>query len=141
MRNGIHVKVPRWLGEIVKYHMERLRLLNLDASPPGVAMGEVTRIWAETIAASGVYDEALDAPRFHSAFMTLQRTVERWPAPRHLLEALPARAEALKLPPPPVTEADRERARVMLAGITRKLRMSQHESSSPGKLRTPEARG
>ena len=135
------MKVPRWLGEIVKYHMERLRLLNMDASPPGVAMSEVTRIWAETIAVSGVYDEELDAPRFHSAFMTLQRTLERWPAPKRLLEALPARPEPLKLPPPPATEADRERARVMLASITKKLRMPQHESSSPGKLRPPKARG
>ena len=135
------MKVPRWLGEIVKYHMERLRLLNLDASPPGVAMGEVTRIWAETIAASGVFDEALDAPRLHSAFMTLQRTVERWPAPKHLLEALPSRPEPLKLPAPLPTEAERERARVVLAGITEKLRMPHSERSSPGKLRTPEARG
>ena len=132
--------VPRWLGEIVKYHMERLRLLNLDASPPGVAMGEVTRIWAETIAGSGVFDEALDAPRFHSAFMTLQRTMDRWPAPKHLLEALPARPEPLKLAPPPATEADRERARVVLAGIAKKLRMPHSESSSPGKLCTPKTR-
>ncbi len=133
----VHVKGPRWLGEIVKYHMERLRLLNLDASPPGVAMGEVTRIWAETIAASGEFDEEEDSPRFHAAFLTLQRTLERWPAPKHLLEALPARPEPRKLPAPPATEADRERARVMLASITKKLRMPQHESSSPGKLRTP----
>lgn len=137
----VHVKVPRWLGEIVKYHMERLRLLNLDGSPAGVAMGEVTRIWAETLAASGNYDEALDAGRFHTAFMTLARVRESWPAPKHLLEALPARPEPRKLPAPPATEADRERARVMLASITKKLRMPQHESSSPGKLRTPKARG
>ena len=121
--------------------MERLRLLNLDGSPAGVAMGEVTRIWAETLAASGNYDEALDAGRFHAAFMTLARVRESWPAPKHLLEALPSRPEPLKLPEPPITEADRERARVMLANITKKLRMPQHESSSPGKLRTPKARG
>ena len=87
------------------------------------------------------WDEAQDVPRLKMAFRLLAARLERWPAPKHLLEVLPARPEPRKLPAPPATEADRERARVMLASITKKLRMPQHESSSPGKLRTPKARG
>ena len=73
--------------------------------------------------------------------MSYYRTGQIESSLQHLLEALPSRPEPLKLPEPPITEADRERARVMLASITKKLRMPQHESSSPGKLRTPKARG
>jgi hypothetical protein len=102
--------------------MERLRLMNLEGSPPSIAMGEVTRLWAETIAASGQYEEALDAWRFHAAFMTLARQCERWPAPALLLRALPARREAASLPPPRMTKEERQRARAMLAGIAEKLR-------------------
>jgi len=121
----IHVPVPRWLGEIVKHHMERLRLMNLEGSPPSIAMGEVTRLWAETLASSGRYEEALDAWRFHEAFMALARQCERWPAPVHLLRVLPARREAAKLPPPKASANDRERAKAMLADIAQKLARSK----------------
>jgi len=110
----VHIKVPHWLGDVVKYHMERLRLLNLDGSPPGVAMGEVTRIWAETIAASGQWDEARDAWRLHEAFMTLARVRESWPAPRHLLEALPPCPEPPRLEPPAPSAEERARIRELL---------------------------
>lgn len=114
-----HIKVPVWMGEIVKYHMERLRLLNLDGAPPGVAMGEVTRIWAETLV-SGKADwhRELDAPRLHHAFLKLTRQADRWPAPRHLLDALPARPQPKALPLPEMSreqrEANRARLRAML---------------------------
>lgn len=108
----VHVKVPRWLGEIVKFHMERLRLLNLEASPPAVAMGEVTRIWAEIIAARGRFEQDIDAPRLHAAFFALAAHATRWPAPAQLWEHLPPRPEPPKLQAPPTPPSDEERAKI-----------------------------
>lgn len=108
----VHVKVPRWLGEIVKFHMERLRLLNLEASPPAVAMGEVTRIWAEIIAERGRFEQDVDAPRLHAAFFALAAHATRWPAPAQLWEHLPKRPEPPKLQAPPTPPSDEERAKI-----------------------------
>lgn len=108
----VHVKVPRWLGEIVKFHMERLRLLNLEASPPAVAMGEVTRIWAEIIAARGRFEQDIDAPRLHAAFFALAAHATRWPAPAQLWEHLPPRPESPKLQAPPTPPSEEQRAKI-----------------------------
>lgn len=97
----VHIAVPHWLGELVKLRMERLRLLGLEGQPLGRAMGEVVVIWAQVIAARlPQADERLDAPRLHAAFDALEARCERWPAPKQLLEALPARPEPPRLEPP-----------------------------------------
>jgi len=120
--SNVHVRVPVWMGEILKHRMERLRLLNLEGQPLGRSMGEVVRIWAQVLAARmPVADEHMDGPRIHAAFDALERDCERWPQPAHLLRALPARPELHKLPPPPMTAEQKQRARAMLADIVRKM--------------------
>lgn len=107
-----------WLGEIVKYHMQRLRLLNLDGAPAGVVMGEVTRVWAETIAACHVNaNEHIDGPRLHEAFLYLMQTSERWPAPKHLLKAIPPRPQPQALPAPTIAPEKRAQILAQLADL------------------------
>lgn len=120
----VHAEIPAWLLELVKARMERLVILGLDGRPLGRAMGEVVRMWAQIIAARlPQADPVLDAPRIHAAFDVLEATCERWPAPKQFLDALPARAEPARLPPPKMTEEERAKARAMLAGLVQKLRM------------------
>lgn len=135
-------EAPGWLVAEMAEGLQRLVLLRLEGAASADSIAGVALAWADAMMVAGIsWDERLDSPRIKMAFRLLAARLERWPAPRHLLEVLPARPEPLKLPEPPPSEADRERARVMLASITKKLRMPQHESSSPGKLRTPKARG
>ena len=100
MSNKERVPVPVWLGEIVKRHIERLKLLRLEGEPLAEAMGKVTRIWGETLAEYQRWDPARDTPRLHRGFATLAATSERWPAPAHLLTALPVIPPQTSLPPP-----------------------------------------
>lgn len=135
-------EAPGWMVAEMAEGLQRLVLLRLEGAASADSIAGVAMAWADAMMVVGIaWDEAQDVPRLKMAFRLLASRLERWPAPKHLLEALPARPEPRKLPAPPATEADRERARVMLASITKKLRMPQHESSSPGKLRTPKARG
>ncbi len=134
--------MAEWLENEIIDGMKRLVALALPGHPPAETIQLTAAAWCEALESAGIdWQCDLDAPRLRAAFRLLMRTMDRWPAPKHLLEALPARPEPLKLAAPPATEADRERARVMLAGIAKKLRMNHgHESSSPGKLCTPETR-
>lgn len=120
---------PGWLVAEMAEGLQRLVLLRLEGAAAADSIAGVAMAWADAMMVKGTaWDEALDAPRIKMAFRLLAARIERWPAPKHLLDALPPRPEPLKLPEPPATEADRERARVMLAGITEKLRMPQHVS-------------
>lgn len=95
--------------------MERLRLLNLEGAPAGVAMAEVTRIWAETLSSRNVaWQRELDEPRLHQAFMELEARCDRWPTPNMLMQRLPARSQPRGLPRPRMSEAERKRNRARL---------------------------
>jgi hypothetical protein len=120
----VHVKIPEWLLELVKARMERLVILGLEGRPLGRAMGEVVRMWAQIIAhRMPNADPRLDAPRIHAAFDVLESYCERWPAPKQFLDALPARPEPKKLPPPEMDEAKRAQIKAMLAELAAKMRM------------------
>ena len=106
---GARVNVPAWLGEIVKAHIERLKLLRLEGEPLAEAMGEVTRIWAETLAGHRHWDRARDTPRLHQGFVRLTATCKRWPAPAHLLEALPDIPLQPCLPRPALSREQRQK--------------------------------
>ena len=108
MTNKVSSHVPGWLGEIVKRHIERLKLLRLEGEPLAEAMGEVTRIWGETLAEYYNWDRARDTPRLHQGFAILTATSERWPAPAHLLMG-PACYPARTLPAAPAPGDERSK--------------------------------
>lgn len=135
-------EAPGWLVAEMAEGLQRLVLLRLEGAASADSIAGVALAWADAMMVAGIsWDERLDSPRIKMAFRLLAARLERWPAPKHLLEALPARPEPLKLHAPPATEADRERARAMLATIAKKLRMPRDEVRTTGKLRTPKARG
>lgn len=127
----IRINVPPWLGEIVKIHMERLRLLNLEGAPLGRAMGQVTRIWAETITGRREWDRALDTPRLHQTFLLLAEQCQRWPTPARFLSALPPHPPPKALPEPEISEAQRRANLQRLAELFGSL-----EKKSPPKPKT-----
>ena len=119
----VHVEIPAWLMDLVKARMERLVILGLEGRPLGRAMGEVVRIWAQVIAARLPRASAeIDAPRLHVAFDALEACCTRWPAPAQLWEHLPARPPVPQLPPPPMSEEQRQRVRAMLADVAQRLK-------------------
>ena len=115
---SVSVVVPGWLGAIVQCHIARLRLLSLEGAPLAEAMGEVTLIWAETIASRRInWDCDQDRARLECAFLELAATCERWPAPAMLLKLLSDRPPAPALPPTDLSPAQRRRNLKRLAKL------------------------
>lgn len=139
MTNKVSVHVPGWLGEIVKRHIERLKLLRLEGEPLAEAMGEVTRIWGETLAEYQNWDRARDTPRLHRGFAILTATSERWPAPAHLLKALPVIPPEPCLPPP-LPEMSGEKRRANLRRMAQ-LFGSLKKKSPPKRQPRPKTHG
>jgi hypothetical protein len=113
---------PGWLVAEVAEGLQRLLVLRLEGTPPADAIDGVVLAWCDALLVSGVnWDDALDAPRIRQAFRLLAAHATRWPAPVQLRDHLPARPERMKLPPPPMTAEQKQRARAMLADIVRKM--------------------
>jgi len=107
--------VPDWFRQVVGSGLQRLYALSLYNAPGEIRL--TAEVWAEALWAERVWIEERDAKRLTIAFQFLLTHEKRWPAPRHLMEALPAVPELVKLPPPPMTPEQRSKARDFIASL------------------------
>lgn len=109
-----------WFNRIVEDGFSALIVLRLPAAPyTDKDMEKTLDVWIQVLwSASAQWAENLDSRRIEQAFMKLCRTVDRWPAPRSLLDALPARPQPKALPAPSMSceqrQANSARLRAML---------------------------
>ena len=78
-----------WLLDEIATGLQKLACLSLDRTPAAELLTATARVWHEAITDGRAFDEQRDSPRIRQAFRTLAATREQWPAPRHLVEALP----------------------------------------------------
>lgn len=113
---------PAWLREAVMEGMQRLVALHLPGQPPAETVVLTAEAWVEALWAHGPGWCEADAQRLRAAFVALLAQVERWPAPRHLIAAMPARAHVVTLAPPTPSASQRAATRAMLADLAQRLR-------------------
>lgn len=78
-----------WLLVEILTGLQKLACLSLDRTPAAELLTATARVWHEAITDGRAFDEQRDAPRIRQAFRTLANTREQWPAPKHLIDALP----------------------------------------------------
>lgn len=122
--------VPAWLENTVIQGFQGLLALRLSNSPPEDAVNMTVDIWLVAISSAGVWDKTLDEPRFIKAFQYLYRSVDKFPTPKQLLDALPRRKEFKQLEAPKLTqeqiEKNKQRIKEMLSELKRNVRRSKH---------------
>lgn len=85
--------------------------------------------WHEALTDGRSWDQQRDAPRLRKAFVTLARTRTSWPAPLHLIEALP-KVEPLKAIPS--TLPDPARAERYMDEIAKELHIDRKSAAAGG---------
>lgn len=93
-------EAPQWLEHIVIDGVQLLLALRLANAPAADTVDATVTAWLIAFMARGHWVEERDGPRFKAAFLRLVSTLDRWPAPKHLLDAMPAAAAQISLPPP-----------------------------------------
>lgn len=94
-------QAPEWLDEAVADGLSALLLLRLDRAPAADTINAVADVWLHALMHSGTtWSAVLDAARVRLGFSLLIGRAQQWPAPRDLLQLLPAREPAAALPPP-----------------------------------------
>lgn len=94
---------PAWLCRLILEGVQRMLGLRLPGSPAADMVQTTANLWIEAITnLNRVWIEERDTDRIRKAFRTLAATMDRWPAPKHFLEALPPTNEnpTLALPQP-----------------------------------------
>lgn len=106
---------PKWLLIELGKGLQKLATLSLDRTPAAELLTATARVWHEAITDGRAFDEQRDAPRIRQSFRTLANTREQWPAPKHLIEALPKieqGAIGYEVKPVSREEADRRMAEI-----------------------------
>lgn len=74
-----------------------LLALRLPGAPAADTAQATAQAWSVALAANKQWDAETDLPRIRTAFAVLAANIDRWPAPRHLLDCLPPPPERIKL--------------------------------------------
>jgi len=107
-----------WFESVVAEGIAKLYVLRLESAPAADTLDGVELVWVEALWYSNVaWDEELDTERLRQAFRALTQRLHRWPAPRELMEHLPARPKRRELPPPPQTPEQKAKAVAQLAKL------------------------
>lgn len=99
---------PKWFRQAIGDGLVYLVSLSLPNTPSHETIKLTKAAWAECLFEGRAWVEE-DATRIAASFRSMSRKVDRWPAPRVLLEHLPARPQRRALPGPEISEEQRRR--------------------------------
>lgn len=138
-------QAPHWLEVRVIEGLQTLLTLRLRNAPPADTIEAVVEVWLAVFMSRNVqWLEERDAPRIHSAFLTIAGTVDFWPAPVQVFQAMPHPPEPLKLAAPRPGPISPE-IKAKLADLVKSMRVPkpasprrQSDRSTPEELRQAE---
>lgn len=109
-------EAPAWFHNRVVDGLQMLVALALQGTPPAETVALTAQVWVATLWRARPWLDERDAQRIAAAFADLAARIDRWPAPRQLLDALPAVAP-IALPAPRLSDAQRRANLQRLAEI------------------------
>ncbi|WIX34937.1 hypothetical protein QO259_09965 [Salinicola sp. JS01] len=105
----------QWFRDEIAQGLARLVVLRLQNAPWEDDIAYTQQAWVDTLWARSIgWDADLDTRRLRTAFQRLAGSINRWPAPRALLEAMPERPQQSRLGRPKLSpeQAARNRQRL-----------------------------
>jgi len=112
---------PDWFRRTVADGLKVLVALSLPGEPALDLMPATKRLWIHLLWSSHRVWREDDAARLLEAFTILATRIDRWPAPRQLLDAIPRRKQPPALPAkradPAVARQYLDEIRQMLKGV------------------------
>lgn len=113
---------PLWFERRIRRGLAALMTLRMEGHPPADTVQATALVWVQALWPGRAWDETLDAQRIGEAFRLIALYETRWPTPAVFLRYLPARAPQKRLPAPPLTDEEKQRAREVLAKIQEMLK-------------------
>lgn len=89
--------LPPKLHNAVIDGLTMLLALRLTGTPAMDTVVATAQAWSKVLAFGRDWDEEQDVARFQAGFLQLAAVIDRWPAPKDLLDKLPPRPERMKL--------------------------------------------
>ena len=82
--------VPDWFHNTIVSGVQQLHVLSLQGTPAAETVTLTAQVWIDTLwNMPRSWDEDRDAPRLRDAFRSIAQRVDRWPAPKAVLDNMP----------------------------------------------------
>lgn len=114
-----------WIKPILGKGFAILLTLRLKNSPAEDMVRPTLETWFKVITFKRGWEQSLDQWRFEEAFMYLAQTCEWFPAPKHLLEAMPPR-RMKALPEPQISDEQMAKNSARLSELLKQLRRGSY---------------
>lgn len=114
------MNAPAWFRQAIGRGLQQLVCLSLPNQPPAETIALTKEAWINTLWTSREWIER-DEVRLMDTFRLLARRLDRWPAPRSIIDYLPPPKPQRALPKPR-TEAMRTHGLNALNDLRKKLR-------------------
>lgn len=90
--------MQKWLDNVIVEGLQMLLVMRLPNAPANDTINAVADVWLNAFEhASIAWHEQTDADRIRKAFSLCSANIESWPAPKTVLNYLPAPREPLRL--------------------------------------------
>jgi hypothetical protein len=94
-------EMPNWFRNRVLDGLQFMLALGLPGTPSSEIAKLTAQSWMTALWMAGLaWNEERDAYRLYQGFINAAAAADRWPTPRAVLQALPARPEQPQLPAP-----------------------------------------
>ena len=92
---------PDWFHNTIVSGVQQLHVLSLQGTPAAETVVLTAQVWIDALwNTPRSWDEERDAPRLREAFRSIAQRVDRWPAPKAVLENMPSAPPVLLLQEP-----------------------------------------
>ena len=92
---------PDWFHNTIVSGVQQLHVLSLQGTPAAETVVLTAQVWIDTLwNTPRSWDEERDTPRLREAFRSIAQRVDRWPAPKAVLENMPSAPTVLLLQEP-----------------------------------------
>lgn len=113
--------IPAWFTDTIRGGFKLIVALSLPGTPGPDMITTTVDAWAGTLWVNH-YWLPDDADRMAKGFVKLAAHIDRWPAPRHLLEHMPARPYRTALDRPQLSDDERGKLGAKIHGLAVQLR-------------------
>lgn len=103
--------MEKWFQLAIAQGLRSLVVLSLDRTPAAEVLPETIRAWVDDLWTMKSW-EIGDESRIDHAFRVLRRSSRMWPQMVDFLACLPDRPKPAVLPPPEISDEEREARRV-----------------------------
>lgn len=110
-----------WFNNAIIEGLQKLVTLRLENTPPMETIQLTASTWQEILWPKKRWHQQIHQRRIESAFTQMMGNINKWPAPKDLLDYMPKGEGQHMLPKPPPSQEEKRRGQQVIGNLLKNL--------------------